>query len=755
VNRYLGRSVRRREDATLITGRGRYATDLPMEGLCHLAVVRSPIGHGQVAGIDLEFVRSMPGVLLAWSAAELPEVGCGMMAAPSGMKTVEHPILAIKEVCYAGQPLAIVLAEEEGQAADALDAVGLDLIALPAAVDLEKASQDRPLAHSDLASNVAARLTRGFGDVGAAFRRASVTIRCEFSLARVSGGYIEPRSATARPDGPRRVTVWSSTQSVYGVRETVARVLGLAESDVTVLAEDVGGGFGGKGVSYPEDVLAAAACLRVQRPVRWTGGRRDDTQASIQAHGQRIELELAADRDGAVLGIRGRVLYDLGAYLLTGLAQIDNIASHFIGPYGLPALELEFLLTHTNTAPTGFIRGGGREIGNYCSERLMDFLADRLELGRIEIRRRNLVGRSQMPRITGYSTPAGPVVHDGGDRERLMELAVGAVDVNEVRRRRSVGRAVGVGLAMCVESTGVGAAETARVSIEPDGTAVVQVGSTPHGQGHATTFSQVAAEHLGWDLDKVTVQLGNTSTIPFSGVIGASRSAVEFGNAIALAARSARQRLFERAASLLEADPADLEVGVAGIHVRGAPSRTAGFASLVGADGLGVEEVYDPFGSKSYASGAHVAVVEVDLETGAVRVDRYIAAHDVGRPINPMVIAGQIHGGIVHGLGYALFEEAVYDPAGNLTTATFADYMVPSMPEVGFTPDLLHHDVPAGNPEGYRGVGESGTIPAAAAISAAIEDALRSAGRPVTLNQLPVSPALIHELLSSTVEVAH
>jgi carbon-monoxide dehydrogenase large subunit len=516
-----------------------------------------------------------------------------------------------------------------------------------------------------------------------------------------------------------------------------------------VVAEDVGGGFGAKGGVYPEEVLVAMAAWRLGRPVRWVASRSEDGATTAQSHGTVLELELAAEADGRLRGLRGRLLHDIGAYAAGGVGQAGNATMHMLSTYRLPALRIEVLNLYTSSAPTGFIRGGGREVGNFAIERMLDKLADRIGVSRPQVRARNLLRPEDMPYDTGLAAGNATVRYDLGDVPAM--LARVREMVGEERLGVDGILARGVGVACYAESTGFGAGEPARIHIGRDGIATVYVGSTPQGQGHQTMVGQVVAERLGWPVEQVRVVAGDTSGVPFGMLTAGSRSAVHVGNAASGAGLEARRRLLELAAEQLEADPADLVLHDGVVEVIGVPARRAPAASLVPDGGLEVSHAFAPAQGTTWASGCHAAVVEVDLETGRVSVLRYVMAHDSGRLINPLLAEGQLQGGLAHGIGYALFEDAGYEPDGNMRAASFLDYAIVTAPEMAFEIDMEHQEAhsPA-NPEGFRGVGESGTIPVAAAVCSAIEDALRRAGRPVELTDVPVTPErLSHPLAGS------
>jgi carbon-monoxide dehydrogenase large subunit len=543
--------------------------------------------------------------------------------------------------------------------------------------------------------------------------------------------------------------IWTSTQNVFGVRHAVASTLGLDEAKVRVLAEDVGGGFGAKGSVFPEEVLTALAAWRLKKPVRWVASRSEDGATTAQGHGSVIEVELAAGRDGKLRGLRGRLIHDLGAYAGSGAGQPEIIVAHMISAYVLPAMEVEHQLLYTNAVPTGFIRGGGRPLGNYTMERVMDRLARALDMDPVELRRRNLVQPAQIPYTTGFPAGRRGYIYDSGDYPRLLELVTKKVGPHPTRVPAD-GRLVGFGVACCVESTGFGRGEPAKIHISRDGVAHVYVGSTPQGQGHETMVALVAADRLGWAFDKIRVTTADTQHVPFALLTAGSRSAVQVGNAAAKAATAMRKVILERAGDVLEADVRDLVLEDGVIGVRGSPAKQVPATDVLPDQGLEVLESFDPERPLAFSSGCHAAVVAVDPETGQVEVLRYVIAHDTGKAINPVTLEGQLHGGFAHGLGYALHEAAVYDADGSYRTASFLDYSIVTTGEVGVTLELISSETPTdANPEGFKGAGESGTIPAPAAISNAVEDALRRRNPDAVVDRLPITSDRIVELLSA------
>ena len=746
---YIGRRVRRVEDERLITGRGRYAGDIKLDGLVHVAFCRSPLPHARIRAVDVAAARSMPGVIAVWTADDLGDLSNALEdGGPPGMEARGRPVLSRDEVNYVGEAFALVVAETAYEAQDAVEQVVAELDPLPGVGDVVSATAGgAPVVHGDMKSNVAHSASIAYGDVNAAFGRDSVTAKITLTTSRVAGAAMEPRAVTAAPgeeDGTLRV--WTSTQNVFGVRGAIAGALGLDEDEVRVTAEDVGGGFGAKGSPFPEEILTSAVAHRLKRPARWVASRSEDGATTAQAHGDVIELEIAAGADGKLRGLRGRLLHDLGAYAGSGTEQPNIIVSHMLSAYVLPALHVDTNVVYTNTAPTGFIRGGGRPLGNYGMERVLDRLAHALDISPAELRRRNLVQPEQIPYTTGYPMGRRGLVYDSGDYPRLLEMAL--KKLGEVKPRTDDGRLIGTGVACCVESTGFGRGEPARLRLEKSGKAHLFVGSTPQGQGHETMAAIVAADRLGWPIEKISVTAADTSHVPFALLTAGSRSAVQVGNATSLAARAMRKKLAERAGAVLEADPADIVIEDGEIGVRGAPSRRVPVTNVIPDEGLEVLESFNPERPIAHSSGCHAATVAVDPDTGQVEVLRYVIAHDTGKAINELTLEGQMHGGYAHGLGYALFESAVYDPDGTFRTPSFIDYTIVSTGEVGAGPELVHIDTPTdANPEGFKGAGESGTIPVPATISNAVEDALRKRNPSAVVDHLPITSDRIVELL--------
>jgi aerobic carbon-monoxide dehydrogenase large subunit len=708
-------------------GRGRYAADNSAPGMVHVAIRRAGVPRAAGLRVDVAQAATMPGVVGAWKFGMLG-LADDYMPDPNPQRPldVRRPVLARDETRFEGEAVAVVAAETDYQAHDAAEAIAVDFEAADGVTE-------------ELPPQVVAK-----GDAAGAAAAAPVRVGERLSLARVAGAAMEPRAAFAEwDDAAGRLQIRATMGGVHILRDTLAHCLGLERGQVVALAEDIGGSFGAKNHPYPEYVIVAALARLLNRPVRWVAARSEDGNTTGQAHAAELDAEIASDEAGRLAAFHSRMSWTIGAYVGRGAFQVESIATHGLSAYRIPAYEMKVSSRLSDTPPAAFIRGGGRPVGNFAIERMMDRLARRLGVDPIELRRRNMVTAAEMP----YETGLGGIVYDAGDYPRLLDLATERAGVTSVRERQRAGEPLGVGVAMCIEATGIGMAEPSRVAVEADGTAVAYVGSTPQGQGHQTFVAQVVADRLGWPIERVQVRAGDSRDVPFSFVTAGSRSALEVGNSVAMSAASARRMLLERAAEALEAAPGDLVLGVDGAGVRGVPDRRVALERLVGA-GLEAAETWDSRGRPAWASSCHAAVVRVDAETGAVEMLRYVIAHDSGRVINPLTLDGQLHGGYAHGLGYALFEEAPYSSDGTFQAPSFLDYTIVSAPEVTAEPVLVHTVTHSPqNPEGFRGAGEAGTIAVPAAIANAVEDALYAMGYEAVVDSVPITPARLWNLI--------
>ncbi|MFP3913616.1 MAG: xanthine dehydrogenase family protein molybdopterin-binding subunit [Actinomycetota bacterium] len=749
----IGQARLRTEDERLITGGGSYLDDLHPDGMVHAVFVRSPVSHGMITDLDLEAARGMPGVLGVFTGADLslgrpmPD----MHPSPLARNSVQGYPLAPEEVCYVGEPVAVVVADDRYRAADAASVVFVDCDPLDACVDHRRAlDPGAPMVHRGADSNLVATLTASYGDTEDVFGSAPHVIGVTLSQHRGAAAFIEPRGVLAEP-GEDEFMLWSSTQSPHGLR----RLLGdyLAIEGLRVAAPDVGGGFGPKGAVYAEEYVVAALGRHLGRPVKWVEGRREHFLATHQQRDQTYHLEVACDTRGRLLGLRGRVIHDNGAYLPYGLLLANTGLNLIPGPYDLGALDIAIDVVYTNLVPTSPIRGAGRPNAVFAMERCVDAVARTLGLDPVEVRRRNFVADPASHTLPLLARNGEPIRYDAGDYAALLDAAVEAADRDgfEVRRKRSeeAGRLRGLGLASYVEDTGLGPSESARVELSDGGTVVVRVGVSSQGQGHATVFAQLAADVMGVDPGEVRVRAGDTGVHPAGISTVASRTAATAGPAVHQAACELAELIKRHASEMLEAAPEDLVLEGGAVKVVGDPGpgvRLGDIAARVvsaGEDPAADRDV--PFGQAAYAYGTHVAEVEVDAETGRVEVVAYTVAHDCGPMLNPMIVNGQIDGGVAHGLGNALWERVASDSQGQPLVTTFVDYRIPSAVGVPSV-QKVHTQTPSStNSLGVRGAGEGGTIPAAAAVAAAVEDALSHLG--VVVDRYPLGPETVMGLI--------
>jgi len=745
--RLFGAKVRRREDPRLVTGRGRYVADVALPGMLHVAVARSPHAHARIVRVDAEGARRRAGVvhvLLPAAVAGLDRLP--LLVPHSSLVNPACPELLPQEiVSYPGQAVACVVAESAAQAEDALEALRVEYEPLPAVASMDDALRpEGPRVHAG--GNVAARYTQRVGDGGAALAGADVVLRERFTLHRGAGMAIETRGIAARWDPDLgQMTVWSTTQSPQILRRILARYLGIGEHAVRIVTRDIGGGFGPKGIVYAEDILIPLLARALGRPVRCIETRHEHLLAATQERDQRHEVELGLTRDGRIVALRDSFAHDCGAFVSWGVIVPLLTSVSVPGPYRVPHYEVTLTALYTNRVPVTPVRGAGRPQAVFVMERMLDLAAERLGLDRLLIRERNLIQPYEFPYDVGIvSRDNSPRRYDSGNYPECLRRVADAVAwegfAAERERARAEGRAIGIGLALFVEDTGLGPYEGIRVRVDPRGQVFVFSGASSQGQAHETTLAQIVADGLSVPLEQITVVPGDTDGIPQGVGTFASRIAVLGGSSAAHAAAEVRTKALAIAAAELEAAPQDLTIEDGLISVRGAPGRGLSLAAvatiasaprpgyaLPGGMDPGLEASgYVRVLQSTYSSGAHAAVVEVDPEIGAVRILRYVAVDDCGTMINPMIVEGQVHGGIAHGIGNALLEEVVYDASGQMVTGTLMDYALPRASDV---PSLeVHHVITPSplNPLGVKGAGEGGTLPAPAAIANAVADALRA-----------------------------
>lgn len=752
----IGAPLRRLEDPRLVTGGGRYVDDIALDGTLHVAFVRSPEPHATVEDVDISEAL-IPGVVGIYTAADLglERPMPNPHPHPSVEGSVQQRALAEAEVCYVGEPVAVVVAEDRYTAADAADLVWIEYEPLPASGRVEvAAAPDAAPVHLGSESNLITTLRASFGDVDDAFSRADVVVPLSLHQHRGACASMEPRGVLARRDGDK-ITVWSSTQGPYPLQRMLSAYFGL--DDLRVVAPDVGGGFGPKGGIYAEEYVLTALAMRLDRPVKWIETRREHFLTTNQQRDLVADLEVAATSDGRLLGLRGRLLHDNGAYVPYGIVLPMTGFQLIQGPYTLEAMDLELDVVYTNAVPTSPIRGAARPNAAFIAERAIDAVASTLGIDRAEIRRRNFIPRDAFP----YEFPlaarfGGNITYDSGDYERALDEVLRLADYEGFEHRRKAaadeGRRLGIGIAAYVEDTGLGPHERVRVAVDDDGVVHVTVGANSQGQGHATVYAQLCATELGVDPSSVVVHAGD-SDLPGNGVATvASRTAVTAGSSTHLAASDLASRLRDHAARHLEAAAEDIVLEDGSARVAGVPGTAVSFADLAGMMRAAGEDPWEdgehPAARPPYAFGCHVAEVEVDAETGLVTVVRYSVAHDCGTILNPVIVDGQIDGGVAHGLSNALLERVVYTEDGQPRTTTFMDFRIPTAMEM---PPLekVHTVTPApDNPIGVKGAGEGGTIPAAAAVASAVEDAVSDLG--VQVDRQPLTPDVVYGMITGT-----
>jgi carbon-monoxide dehydrogenase large subunit len=757
--------VRRREDPRLITGAGEFVDDLRVPGCLHAAMLRTPHAHALIRAIDVAAARRAPGVVGVFVASDLGPAGEPMpIYAPHPALPVPCKIrpLAAGRVRFVGEAVAVVIADDVYRAHDALDLIRVEYEPLPAVVDVEAAlAPGAPVLHEEIGSNVVAEWRQRVGDVEAVLRDAPVVVRTRIRLARGGAHPLEPRSLVAEwREGT--LTIRGAVQMVHRHRGVIAGQLGLPEDRVRVIAPpDVGGGFGTKGMYYPEYIVVAELARRLDRPIKWVETRREHTLVACVERDQVHDVTIAATREGTLLGLKDDFLHEMGAYTISGLNLPQNAMIHSVGSYVIPSLDLRFRGVVTTTTPVGAYRGAGRPYGTGVIERAMDALARELRMDPIELRRRNLVPADRHPYATGLTTAGrGPVDYDSGDYPRCMALALEALDLPAARREqarlRAAGRYLGIGLVNYVEATATVPNESAVVRVHPDGRVTVVSGAAPQGQGHVTMFSRLVGRQLGIDPDAIEVLTGDTALVGTGGGTYGSRTAAIGGSAALLASRAVLDKARRIAAHLLEAAPADVVVEAGRFSVRGLPSRAIGWPEVGAAahDGrapgetAGLEDTQVfAVSQSSFANGTHAVVLEVDPETGAVTVLRWIVAHDCGHVLEPGIVDGQIHGAVVQGLPDALNVQLAYDEGGQRLTATLMDYVLATAADAPATFELRHLESPTPlNPLGAKGAGEGGIMPVHPLIAQAIEDALVPFGC-APIERVPVTREDIHALV--------
>jgi aerobic carbon-monoxide dehydrogenase large subunit len=775
TTRFFGAPVKRNEDKKLLTGQALFIDDVELPGMLHAAFLRSQVAHARIKGIDVARAKERTGVVAIYTADDL-----GAYWQPGPLLVVPPPIpgivfnprtqvpLAKDKVRHVGEPLAIVVAESRYIAEDALDDIVVDLEELPVVVDLEAALQKTAAAvHDDLGSNVASHVHQAKGgDYRSAAAKAALVVKRRFRYEHGISSPIETRGVVAQWNARSgQMTIWDTTQAPVFIRNGLAAMLGLGERQVRVIAPFVGGGFGPKIMMfYPEEVTLPWISMRLNRPIKWIEDRLEHFFATTHERGQIHDAEIALDRNGRILGVRDVFLHDTGAYNPYGLTVPINSQCTLLGPYVVPAYDSTFTSLFTNLPIVTPYRGAGRQHGVFVIERLLDLAARALGIDPAEIRRRNLIPPDAFP----YNQHIiyqdfSPLTYDSGNYEPVLDKALAAIGYEEFVKHeqpklRAQGRCVGIGVACYVEGTGIGPYEGAKVQVQANGKVSVVTGIGTQGQGHFTSFAQIVADQLGVDVTDVDIVTGDTDQFYWGAGTFASRGAVVAGNAISAASQAVRQKALKLAAESFECAEEDLVVADGKVSITGIPEKFIGLGELAqranpmrGAVKPGTEpglESTQYFGppSSSTANGVHAAIVEVDPETFELKILKYVVVHDCGTVINPMILEGQIHGGVAQGIGNAFYEKLAFDDQGQLQNASLADYLLPTALEI---PRMtLDHTVTPSplNPLGIKGAGEAGAIPVGALIAQAIENALEPIHK-IELLEIPLSPSRLFEFL--------
>ena len=769
TTRIFGSGIRRREDPRLITGRASYTDDIKLPGMLHAAILRSPYAHANIRSVDASGAASQPGVVAVYTGADtdgvLNGMPCAWLIPGSDLKTPEHPAIAKDKVRYVGDAVAVVVAETRYQAEDALEHIAVDYEPLAVVVSPKDAAQDgAPQLHEDVPNNVAFTWAVAGGDADAAFADAAVTVSDTITLQRLIANPMEPRSALAQWNAPMgELTLWNTSQNPHIARFLTCVVTGVPEHKIRVIAPEVGGGFGSKIPYYPDEAITAFCAMKLGVPVKWTETRSENYLITTQGRDHVEEVEMAATSDGVITGLRTTVYAGMGGYLSTASPGIPTILHGLMysGPYNIPNISGTVYGVFNNGCPVDAYRGAGRPEATTLLERLVDLVAAAVGQDPAEVRRKNLIPKFE----NGHDVATG-ITYDSGDYEAALDSCLSAAGYEALRaeqaRARAEGRCVGVGVSSYVEICGLGPSqvagavgfqgglwESAIVRFHPTGKVNVMIGSSPHGQGEETTFAQIVASEVGVDVDDVEVIHGDTDNTPMGWGTYGSRTTAVSGAAVAVAVRKIKEKSRALAAHLLEAAPEDIEYEDGRFFVRGSPDqhKTIQDVALMAnvawnmpegmEPGLEASAFYDP-PNFTYPFGAHVAVVEVDPETGRIDLQRYVAVDDCGPQINPMIVEGQVHGGIVQGVGPALWEGAVYDDDGQLVTGSMLDY---ALPRADLLPELEVHSNTTPSPHhplGVKGIGEAGTIASTPTVYNAVMDALRPLG--VTRVDMPLTP---------------
>ncbi len=766
IPHFMGVWVPRREDPALVTGAGLYTGDIRLEGVLHMAVVRSPYGHAKILGIDKSEAEALDGVVAVLTAEDInphvahPFPNFPMSEAYTVRRSPERYPLAADRVRHMGDPVAVVLAEDRYVAADAAELVVVDYEPLPVVIDPEAAlADDAPLIYESWGSNVGFRWQAGV-DVDPIFAKADHVVECRVAHQRLIANAMEPRAVLADYDtATDSLTIWAATQTPHGLRDSIAGMLSLPKEQIRVIMPEVGGGFGIKASFYPEDVLVPLLARQYQRPVKWAATRSEDYLSSVQGRGQIDTVRLAADAEGRVQAVDLNIVTDCGAYYGHIIPVIPTLTTMMVvGVYAIPAVRSQVVGVVTNKQASEPYRGAGRPEGVFAIERAMNVLAAEMGLDPVELRRRNVIPPDAFP----YKTPTG-ATYDSGQYQQALEKGVDLIDYQalrdeQARRRQAGGKLIGIGVACYIEVCGPGPFETGIVSMDDQGKVTVLSGTAPNGQGHQTAWAQIAADVLQVPPENITVKYGDTAIVPRGVGTFGSRSAALGGSAVFINAETVRDRAKQIAGQLLEASAEDITLENGRFQVVGAPDHSLTWSEIARAahseelppdlqGGLNGDKDFQPKGGL-FPFGTHLCVVEIDPETGHIEIVRYLTVDDCGKVINPMLVAGQVHGGIAQGAGQALLEGAHYDELGTLVTGTLLDYTLPRADNFpSFETHRTETPTPL-NPLGVKGIGEAGTTGAIPAVVNAVVDALSHLG--VRNLDMPITAEKVWQVLNQT-----
>ena len=746
----VGQSVLRKEDGPLLRGDGRFVADINFPDQLYMRVVRSPQAHGVLRGIDATAALAHPGVTAVWTFADvsdIPPIDFRLTRLET-LAPYRQTILAQDRVRYVGDPVAVIFADSAFAAEDAAELVELDIEELPVILDA-----DAPIGEFRHGlSTEPTIICKQYGDPDAGFAEAHAIVALSLKIGRHSGVALETRGAVARYDAARdRLEMYGAAKVPHWNRDQIARMLGRTPDSVHLFEGHVGGGFGIRGELYPEDVLVCLAALRMQRPVKWIEDRRENLIAANHSRQQTHHIRAAIDAEGRILAIDAKYFHDQGGYLRTHAATVPDLTAAMLpGPYRVPSYRATGHIRLTNKTPGGTYRAPGRYESTFVRERLMDAIAEQIGIDVVEVRRRNLIDKTEMPYARKLETLGTDIVLDSGDYAGLLNTALAGIGWDalqaKLKQRRAEGELAGVGLAMFVEKSGLGPFDDVRIAIEPDGGVEVVTGAASVGQGVETVMAQICADTLGVSYDCIRVVHGQTDRIENGLGAFASRVTVMTGEAVRLASVKLRDRILEAAAEMMQMEARDLDVVEGRIIRRDGTGPSMSIGELAGAKDLVADATFESR-HMNYPYGVHIAVVSLARDTCAVTVERYLVAYDVGKAVNPMLVKGQIVGGVAQGLGGALYEEFLYDECGEPLSVTFADYLMPTAREIPDVEVIITEDAPSPlNPMGLKGAGEGGTNAVGAAIAAAIDDAL---GQPGAVTELPVTPQRLHALMKT------